>query len=205
MACPKCYKLYLYADAIQKTGTCETSKLCCFVRYPNHTQHLRREPCKAVFLKTIEFSSGRKILYPKKIFCYKSVKSTLQEFLLQPGFQQDCEHWRSRSICDDLRDVYVGNVWKKFQHMLGSELKDFWHGLPLKVRTASGIQEQKVRCAILCVACDLPGGRKVCGFLSHSAAKGCSKCLKVFPGLVGTMCYSGFDRSLWPPRTNEIH
>ena len=90
------------------------------VRYPNHTQHLRREPCEAVLLKTIEFSSGRKILYPNKIFCHKYVKSSLQELLLLPGFQQDCEHWRSRSICDDLRDVYNSNVLKKFQHLLGS-------------------------------------------------------------------------------------
>ena len=78
---------------------------------------------------------------------------------------------------------------------LVAELKDLWQG----------ISEQIIRCALLCVACDLPAGRKVCGFLSHSAAKGCSKCLKSFPGSVGSMCYAGFDRSSWPPRTNQVH
>ena len=62
-----------------------------------------------------------------------------------------------------------------------------------------------VRCALLCCACDLPAGRKVCGFLGHSASLGCSKCMKSFKGTVGNMNYSGFDRSTWPLRTNTLH
>ncbi len=52
---------------------------------------------------------------------------------------------------------------------------------------------------------DLPATRKTCGFLSHSAALGCSKCLKRFPGTAGFMDYSGFRRSAWPIRNNVIH
>ena len=59
-----------------------------------------------------------------------------------------------------------------------------------------------VRCALLCVACDIPASRKVCGFLGHSATYGCSKC---FPGQVGKKDYSGFDRSQWKERTLEEH
>ena len=93
-----------------------------------------------------------------------------------------------------------------FLEPLVSELKQFLSGIPLKIHTETGIIECTVRCALLCIACDLPAGRKVCAFLSHSATKGCSKCLKdEFSGRVGSMCYSGFDRNLWPPRTNEIH
>ena len=70
-----------------------------------------------------------------------------------------------------------------FIQPLVSELKDLWQGVTLNVRTAVTNTEQAlVRCALLCVACDLPARRKVCGFLSHSAAKGCSKCKKVFSG-----------------------
>ena len=50
--------------------------------------------------------------------------------------------------------------------------------------TVNDSGEVLVRCALLCVGCDLPAGRKVCGFLSHAAGKGCSKCNKVFPGSV---------------------
>ena len=86
---------------------------------------------------------------------------------------------------------------------LVEELKEFWRGVPLTVCSEAGRQEQAtVRCALLCVACDIPAGRMVCGFLSHSAAKGCNK---IFSGGVGSMCYAGFDRSLWTPQTNAMH
>ena len=59
---------------------------------------------------------------------------------------------------------------------------------------------------MLCVACDLPAGRKVCGFLGHSAHLGCSRCFKRFEGSVGTMDYSGFDRGNWIiTRTGSVH
>ena len=93
-----------------------------------------------------------------------------------------------------------------FLQALVKELQDFWHGIPLTVQSGVSASEQVlIRCALLCVACDIPAGRKVCGFLSHSAAKGCSKCSKVFSGGVSSMCYAGFDRSHWTPRTNVSH
>lgn len=51
----------------------------------------------------------------------------------------------------------------------------------------------------------MPAAQKVCGFLSHSAALGCSKCLKCFPGSVGEMNYSGFNRREWIERKSEDH
>ena len=59
--------------------------------------------------------------------------------------------------------------------------------------------------ALLCLACDLPAGRKVCGFLGHSATLGCSRCMKHFCGSVGNMDYSGFNRERWPPRNLNKH
>ena len=41
--------------------------------------------------------------------------------------------------------------------------------------------------------------------LGHSARQGCSRCTKSFPGTIGNMDFSGFDRSLWRTRTNEEH
>ena len=35
------------------------------------------------------------------------------------------------------------------------------------------------------VGVTIPAARKVVGFLSHSANRGCSKCLKIFPGRFG--------------------
>ena len=83
------------------------------------------------------------------------------------------------------------------------ELFLFQDGLPMSVNLST--QEVVIRCLLLCVACDLPAVRKLCGFLSYSARIGCSKCYKKFPGDVGARDYSGFDQSLWSKRTIDDH
>lgn len=65
--------------------------------------------------------------------------------------------------------------------------------------------EQLIRCLLIGVACDMPAGRKVCGFLSYSALLGCCRCLHIFPGTVGNKDYSGFNRCTWKPRTSKDH
>lgn len=89
---------------------------------------------------------------------------------------------------------------------LVQDLKEFWAGVNLYISTTSC--HSKVRCALICCSCDLPAGRKVCGFLSHNAALGCSKCKKYFPAMGEYSInrnYSGFDRSEWQLRTNQAH
>ena len=70
------------------------------------------------------------------------------------------------------------------------DLLRFWDGVELNVPF---LQCRKlIRCALLCVACDIPAGRKVWGVLSHNSHLGCSRCLKQFTGTVGSMNFSGF-------------
>ena len=88
---------------------------------------------------------------------------------------------------------------------LVNEFIDLWTGMKFQINTGSHLKNVTVRGALLSIACDLPAGRKVCGFLGHLACLGCSRCYKRFLGGVGSMDYSGFDRSLWPPRTDERH
>lgn len=83
-----------------------------------------------------------------------------------------------------------------------AELLELWGGVEF---TIAGVAKRKIRCALLCVACDVPGGTKTCGFLSHSANYGCSKCFKIFPFGVGSKDYSGFDRKQWGLRTMSDH
>lgn len=88
---------------------------------------------------------------------------------------------------------------------LVDELVNLWTGMTFQINDGSQMRNEAVIGALLSVACDLPAGRKVCGFLGHSACLGCSRCFKRFLGGVGSMDYSGFDRSLWPPRTDQRH
>lgn len=90
-----------------------------------------------------------------------------------------------------------------FLEPLVNDLLKLWKGVNLDVHSYTSKKE--IRCALVCVACDLPAGRKVCGFLHHSARLGCSRCWKEFPGSVGTMDYSGFDRENWQLRSGSEH
>ena len=87
VVCPKCNQVYKLKD-------CNISKLCVYEAFP-------RQRCNTVLLKTVELTGGKKILDPKKVYCYQSLQSGLQRLLLQPGFLSLCEQWRSREkeIC----------------------------------------------------------------------------------------------------------
>ena len=75
---------------------------------------------------------------------------------------------------------------------LVSDLLKLWNGMDMEIKSIKSVK--KIRCALMCVACDIPAGWKICGFLGHNARLGCSRCLKIFPGGVGSKDYSGFDR-----------
>ena len=84
------------------------------------------------------------------------------------------------------------------------ELRILWKGLKLSNSLSSGVLTFVA--ALLCVAADVPAARKACGFKSHAANKGCSKCLKNFPGGFGEKKdYSGFNRLAWPRRSKASH
>ena len=97
---------------------------------------------------------------------------------------------------------------KSLNHFLEpaiNELKALWIGV--KVNTCNSPSTSvEVRAALLCCAADIPAARKLCGFLGHSANRGCSHCYKFFPGGFGERKdYSGFDRDQWPRRTSQQH
>jgi hypothetical protein len=86
---------------------------------------------------------------------------------------------------------------------LVKELMQYFTGVPMKIYGKK--DTHIVRCLLIGVPCDMPAGRKACGFLSHSAILGCTRCFKEFPGSVGCKDYSGFNRNAWKLRTNTDH
>ncbi|CAB4011818.1 Hypothetical predicted protein [Paramuricea clavata] len=84
------------------------------------------------------------------------------------------------------------------------ELQCLWKGI--RLNSALSRFPLTFRAAVLAVSCDIPAARKLGGFKSHSAQRGCSRCLKFFPGGFGVKRdYSGFDRDKWEPRRNNKH
>lgn len=90
-----------------------------------------------------------------------------------------------RPIVDDLEVAWT----------TGHSMKTFTHPNETK----------QVKYALMCVGCDVPATRKLCGFLGHTATLGCSKCLKKFSGEIGRKDCSGFDKDLWRKRTLADH
>lgn len=79
-----------------------------------------------------------------------------------------------------------------FIEPLVDELKEAWQGFSMK-SFKSPSQPVTFKLALICVGCDIPASRKLCGFLGHAATKGCNKCMKSFDGGVGEKNYGGFD------------
>ena len=87
---------------------------------------------------------------------------------------------------------------------LVAELNLLWKD-GITVRDHGALAGEVYHAALLCVGCDVPAARKVCGFTGHASCKGCSKCTRYFPGsMTSKIDFSGFD-SPSPPRTNHKH
>ena len=96
-ACPKCKTLYKFDDCIQwRPNGEEVSKKCRHVNYPQHPQKTRRKPCGTILMKTMRSKSGRTFLYPKQVYCFKKVTSSLEDLINKPNFMDNCEKWRNR-------------------------------------------------------------------------------------------------------------
>ena len=86
---------------------------------------------------------------------------------------------------------------------LVAELNKLWTD-GIVVKAYDSVELQIFRGALLCVGCDVPAARKVCGFMGHASNRGYSKCTKLFPGSVNTKIhFSGFEPC--PARTNFEH
>ena len=93
-----------------------------------------------------------------------------------------------------------------FLKPLVDDLLTLWEkGIEVKFPDGSSVT---VKCAVGCLACDIPASRKAAGFIGHSGRFGCSKCKKEFKTLGGfgsKVDYSGFNRQDWPKRSNQQH
>ena len=112
--CSKCESLYEYKDCFQ-SGVCNSHpKVCGHIAFRNHPHLSRRQPCGHTLLKQIVTKQGKKY-YPHKLYCYRSVITSLKEILSRKDYLDKCELWRGRKIPDGLMgDIYDGRVWNEF-------------------------------------------------------------------------------------------
>ena len=79
------------------------------------------------------------------------------------------------------------------------ELQELWKGVPILLGSMN--KTVIVRLAVICIACDIPAARKICGFAGHMATLACSKCKHAFTNEKR----SDFDTTEWEMRNLEQH
>ena len=96
-------------------------KVCPYKRFPMHRYAHMRQACGSKLLKTVEFSSGKQILYPYlTYYCYLSLKQSIQHLLQRRQFVSSSEQWcLNFGATSDMRDVYNGKIWRDFQQYEG--------------------------------------------------------------------------------------
>ena len=277
VVCRNCYALYNENECTYVNRNGDTIGVNCSNELP-YRRGMR--PCGEKLMQKTKLQNGNIVYKPFKVYCYKSIINTFENFCKRKGFEKSCNKWKTREIPQNaFGDIYDGKVWKTFKNIdkktfqetnhnygfilncdwfqpfkrrkdisvgvlyivilnlpreerykrenvllvgvipglnkepetlntflspLVDELNALWKGV--KMSTHEHREGVRVTGSLLCAAADIPAARKLCGFLSHSAKFGCSKCFKLFPGGFGEKRnYSGFDRLLWPKRSLEKH
>ena len=112
--CPKCNSIYDIHSCVVTRFSSKESKCCQHISFPNHPHLSRRKKCSQPLMKCVKRNAAIH-LRPFRVFCYHSIKVTLQEMFMRPNFIEMCERWRDRNIPDGtLADIYDGRVWKEF-------------------------------------------------------------------------------------------
>ena len=136
VVCPKCHSIYDYNDCFTYTHDGKrVSKTCQHRPFPQHPRKSQRKPCGSSLLRLVKTKKGT-LLRPWKIYCYRSLVSSLKQLLAKPNYINLCEQWRQRSsIGDLLGDVYDGQVWKDFQYFNGKPFLASPYSLVLSLNT----------------------------------------------------------------------
>lgn len=114
VCCPSCHALYMPDDCVIKVAGSVEGKKCSFVQFAMHPQLQHRKPCDTALMKKVKCRT-KVSLYPRLVYCYKSVSDSLKEMLKRPDFFQKCQTWRSRQQRPgEYSDVYDGKIWQEF-------------------------------------------------------------------------------------------
>lgn len=90
IVCPNCHALYSFKECLEVHGSSAASKKCSRVHY------VSSQPCGATLLKTIITPSGKRKLYPHRVFCYLDFVFGLKSLLLRKDVLEICERSRQQ-------------------------------------------------------------------------------------------------------------
>lgn len=129
VVCPKCHKLFSYEQAVVTVNGKQQSNVCTFVLFPNHPQLRFREPCGESLMKAMISADGKKqVLYPRKVYCYQSLKLSLQRLIDRAEIRVALMD-QKQTHGDDYFDVYDGKVWQSMTDINGNLYTEDWRNL----------------------------------------------------------------------------
>lgn len=123
--CPRCSTIYdVHSLKSQPTASSSSSlsRHCTFIRFPNHPQRQHRVICGTELTRNARLSSGEVKLYPRLIYCYRSIINSIQVLPKRPGFLEKCESWRLAKHFEETSvysDIHDGKIWQEFQTING--------------------------------------------------------------------------------------
>lgn len=107
VVCPSCTKLYNIEDVVnERVSKCYNSEF---------SKGRYSKPCSTELGRRVQLKDGHCVMYPHKIYCYKSITSCLKEILSRPGIEKECEKWRTERTQNVYSDIYDGEVWQTFE------------------------------------------------------------------------------------------
>ena len=106
VVCKKCHNIYTLNNCIEGSGAYQRGRMCIYQEFPNHPHSRLRDKCNYPLLKSIELSTGRKVLYPYLTYCYfgieSSVKSLYHRTQIYELLIKSAEKYRSSSVLTDV-------------------------------------------------------------------------------------------------------
>ena len=81
--CRSCESIYRFEECIRKVGT-RSDVINC-------TNESFKKTCKQPLMREIRSNSGTTKFYPHKVYCFVSLISSLQTFVMRSGFIDQCE------------------------------------------------------------------------------------------------------------------
>lgn len=92
------------------------SKKCNYVMFPNHPQRRFRAPCDFLLMKSVISITGKKnFVYPNAVYCYRSIKTSLQELLQRTDFISMIHKGPKQDPDGNFTDICDGNFYKSFK------------------------------------------------------------------------------------------
>ena len=115
-----------------------------------------RQPCNTVLMKETTSANGTKnYFYPERVYCYRSIKSFLEEMLLRPGFKDILYHGPNK-LDHLLADICDSQIFRNFQDDLGNNYFADKRNLRIMLNKdwVQPIQKHRIFCC--CNICCIP-------------------------------------------------